>query len=209
MKEGNFFNTLFYFEIISDSKEVVKIVQRVPVYPSPSFRHDKIFTAPEHIGNTRKLTGRPTSSATPPTSPAMGGGLGVRGGEQGAAPAGRWRRRRRRSPRLGSSSASALASCVASGAQGPRDLCPTPDRPAGLPTPEPADGALGRPEGPFLCRASRGSNLLLEMGKLRLPAGKGLARATRLASDRAGLPAGVPSLSAHLLPSRYHRPPKV
>lgn len=54
MKEGNFFNTLFYFEIISDSKEVVKIVQRVPVYPSPSFRHDKIFTAPEHIGNTRK-----------------------------------------------------------------------------------------------------------------------------------------------------------
>lgn len=55
------------------------------MYPSPSFRHDKIFTAPEHIGSTRKLTGRRTSNATPPTSPAMGGGLGVRGGERGGS----------------------------------------------------------------------------------------------------------------------------
>lgn len=37
LKDGIFILKLFYFEIILELKEVVKIVQRVPVYRSPRF----------------------------------------------------------------------------------------------------------------------------------------------------------------------------
>lgn len=159
-----FFNNLFYFEIISDSKEVVKIVRRVPVYPSPGFRHDKIFTAPGHISNTRKLVGVPDQQRTPRppwTSPAMGtaggGVFGVREVSSGRRPpAGRGRA----APGWGPappllSPATWHQAFGGHVARAPHPTGRQACRPQNLQTVH-----RGRPEGPVLRRASRGSNLL-------------------------------------------------